>query len=155
MKPEKIRVLATFYSLPKKQQKAVMLLFTGVYKQSEIAEQLQVAESTFYGWKTHEQFRVAQDEYNKFMLSDLTSEAIVTMRKLLKARSEMVRFSAAKDILDRSMNDAQIRKAEAEADIAEAKAKQINNSDEAVRIVFNDNLKPDEKEDNQGNGNQS
>ncbi|AXH04305.1 phBC6A51 family helix-turn-helix protein [Lactiplantibacillus plantarum] len=154
MKPEKIRVLATFYSLPKKQQKAVMLLFTGVYKQSEIAEQLQVAESTFYGWKTHEQFRVAQDEYNKFMLSDLTSEAIVTMRKLLKARSEMVRFSAAKDILDRSMNDAQIRKAEAEADIAEAKAKQISNTDETVRIVFNDNLTPD-KEDNQGNENQS
>ncbi|MGA3557314.1 phage terminase small subunit [Lactiplantibacillus plantarum] len=48
----------------------------------------------------------------------------------------------------------QIRKAEADADIAEAKAKQINNSDEAVRIVFNDNLKPD-KEDNQDNGNQS
>ncbi|ALC08672.1 phBC6A51 family helix-turn-helix protein [Lactiplantibacillus plantarum] len=154
MKPEKIRVLATFYSLPKKQQKAVMLLFTGVYKQSEIAEQLQVAESTFYGWKTHEQFRVAQDEYNKFMLSDLTSEAIVTMRKLLKARSEMVRFSAAKDILDRSMNDAQIRKAEAEADIAEAKAKQISNTDETVRIVFNDNLTPD-REDIQGNENQS
>ncbi|UVW04660.1 phBC6A51 family helix-turn-helix protein [Lactiplantibacillus plantarum] len=154
MKPEKIRVLATFYSLPKKQQKAVMLLFTGVYKQSEIAEQLQVAESTFYGWKTHEQFRVAQDEYNKFMLSDLTSEAIVTMRKLLKARSEMVRFSAAKDILDRSMNDAQIRKAEVEADIAEAKAKQISNTDETVRIVFNDNLTPD-REDIQGNENQS
>ncbi|KYK51275.1 phBC6A51 family helix-turn-helix protein [Lactiplantibacillus plantarum] len=154
MKPEKIRVLATFYSLPKKQQKAVMLLFTGVYKQSEIAEQLQVAESTFYGWKTHEQFRVAQDEYNKFMLSDLTSEAIVTMRKLLRARSEMVRFSAAKDILDRSMNDAQIRKAEAEADIAEAKAKQISNTDETVRIVFNDNLTPD-REDIQGNENQS
>ncbi|WGF86008.1 phBC6A51 family helix-turn-helix protein [Lactiplantibacillus plantarum] len=154
MKPEKIRVLATFYSLPKKQQKAVMLLFTGVYKQSEIAEQLQVAEPTFYGWKTHEQFRVAQDEYNKFMLSDLTSEAIVTMRKLLKARSEMVRFSAAKDILDRSMNDAQIRKAEAEADIAEAKAKQISNTDETVRIVFNDNLTPD-REDIQGNENQS
>lgn len=134
MKPEKIRVLATFYSLPKKQQKAVMLLFTGVYKQSEIAEQLQVAESTFYGWKTHEQFRVAQDEYNKFMLSDLTSEAIVTMRKLLKARSEMVRFSAAKDILDRSMNDAQIRKAEAEADIAESKAKMVSDEGNEVRV---------------------
>lgn len=140
MKPEKIRVLATFYSLPKKQQKAVMLLFTGVYKQSEIAEQLQVAESTFYGWKTHEQFRVAQDEYNKFMLSDLTSEAIVTMRKLLKARSEMVRFSAAKDILDRSMNDAQIRKAEAEADIAESKAKEARSgeSNEGQTLIVDD-----------------
>ncbi|WP_258567511.1 hypothetical protein [Lactiplantibacillus plantarum] len=78
----------------------------------------------------------------------------MTMRELLDARSEMVRFSAAKDILDRSMNDAQIRKAEADADIAEAKAKQISNTDETVRIVFNDNLTPD-REDIQGNENQS
>ena len=52
------------------------------------------------------------------------------------------------------VEDQKIRKLKADADIAEAKAKQINNSDEAVRIVFNDNLKPD-KEDNQDNGNQS
>lgn len=54
----------------------------------------------------------------------------------------------------KDVEDQKIRKLKADADIAEAKAKQINNSDEAVRIVFNDNLKPD-KEDNQDNGNQS
>ncbi|MFO1546975.1 terminase small subunit [Lactiplantibacillus plantarum] len=52
------------------------------------------------------------------------------------------------------VEDQKIRKLKAEADIAESKAKQINNTDETVRIVFNDNLKPD-KEDNQDNGNQS
>lgn len=41
-----------------------------------------------------------------------------------------------------------IRKLKADADIAEVKAKQISNTDETVRIVFNDNLVPD-KEDNQ------
>ncbi|MBS0937076.1 terminase small subunit [Lactiplantibacillus plantarum] len=69
------------------------------------------------------------------------------------------RISATKEILKRypdnnKLVEQQIRKLKADADIAESKAKQINNSDEAVRIVFNDNLKPD-KEDNQDNGNQS
>ncbi|ASZ31969.1 terminase small subunit [Lactiplantibacillus plantarum] len=55
---------------------------------------------------------------------------------------------------DDNANEQKIRKLKADADIAEAKAKRINNTDETVRIVFNDNLKPD-KEDNQDNGNQS
>lgn len=148
MKSDKIRQLTTFYSLPKKQQKTIMLLFSGEMNQGEVANNVGISRTTISAWKQKEIFRQAQDEYNRFMLRDLTSEAIMTMRELLDARSEMVRFSAAKDILDRSMNDAQIRKAEAEADIAEDKAKQISNTDETVRIVFNDNLVPD-KEDNQ------
>lgn len=148
MKSDKIRQLTTFYSLPKKQQKTIMLLFSGEMNQGEVADNVGISRTTISAWKQKEVFRQAQDEYNRFMLRDLTSEAIMTMRELLDARSEMVRFSAAKDILDRSMNDAQIRKAEADADIAESKAKQISNTDETVRIVFNDNLTPD-KEDGQ------
>ncbi|WP_080499953.1 terminase small subunit [Lactiplantibacillus plantarum] len=55
---------------------------------------------------------------------------------------------------DNNVNEQKIRKLKAEADIAEAKAKQIINTDETVRIVFNDNLTPD-KEDNQDDGNRS
>ncbi|EMP45471.1 terminase small subunit [Lactiplantibacillus plantarum] len=54
----------------------------------------------------------------------------------------------------KDVEDQKIRKLKADADIAEAKAKQISNTDETVRIVFNDNLTPD-KEDNQDDGNQS
>lgn len=126
MAKEKIRDLATFYELPLKQRKAIMLMFPGNFTQEKIIADLQVASSTFYNWKTHEQFRKAQQEYNHYMLIDLTPEAIVTMRKLLNAKSEMVRFNAAKDILDRSMTvstleDAQQRKANADAAMAEAK----------------------------------
>lgn len=69
------------------------------------------------------------------------------------------RISATKEILKRypdndKLVEQQIRKLKADADIAEAKAKQISNTDETVQIVFNDNLTPD-KEDNQDNGNQS
>lgn len=49
---------------------------------------------------------------------------------------------------DGNANEQKIRKLKADADIAEAKAKQISDTDETVRIVFNDNLAPD-KEDNQ------
>lgn len=67
--------------------------------------------------------------------------------------------AVAKEILKRypgndKLVEQQIRKLKADADIAESKAKQISNTDETVRIVFNDNLTPD-KEDNQGNGTQS
>ncbi|RDG27573.1 terminase [Lactiplantibacillus plantarum] len=55
---------------------------------------------------------------------------------------------------DDNINEQRVRKLKADADIAEAKAKQISNTDETVQIVFNDNLTPD-KEDNQDNGNQS
>ena len=54
----------------------------------------------------------------------------------------------------KDVEDQKVRKLKADADIAEAKAKQISNTDETVQIVFNDNLTPD-KEDNQDNGNQS
>lgn len=134
MKSDKIRQLTTFYSLPKKQQKTIMLLFSGKMNQGEIANNVGISRTTISAWKQKEIFRQAQDEYNRFMLRDLTSEAIMTMRELLDARSEMVRFSAAKDILDRSMNDAQIRKAEAEADIAESKAKMVSDEGNEVRV---------------------
>ncbi|QAS00238.1 terminase small subunit [Lactiplantibacillus plantarum] len=63
------------------------------------------------------------------------------------------RIIATKEILKRypdnnKLVEQQIRKLKADADIAEVKAKQISNTDETVRIVFNDNLVPD-KEDNQ------
>mgnify|MGYP004679094415 CR=1 FL=1 len=69
------------------------------------------------------------------------------------------RISAIKEILKRypdnnKLVEQQIRKLKADADIAEAKAKQISNDDETVQIVFNDNLTPD-KENSHDDGNQS
>lgn len=142
MKSDKIRQLETFYSLPKKQQQTIMWLFSGEMKQDEIANDVGVSRTTVSAWKQKEIFRKAQDEYNRFMLLDLTSKAIVTMQGLLGARSEMVRFSAAKDILDRSMNDAQLRKAEADADIAEAKALIAKSDDGSNNVQVNIILPP-------------
>ncbi|MGQ2381592.1 terminase small subunit [Lactiplantibacillus plantarum] len=99
--------------------------------------------------------RIARGEEKETVISS-TPEGVYDSQKEADLKT---RISAVKEILKRYPGDdklvkAQIRKAEAEADIAEAKAKQISNTDETVRIVFNDNLTPD-KEDNQDNGNQS
>ncbi|TLQ22348.1 terminase small subunit [Lactiplantibacillus plantarum] len=99
--------------------------------------------------------RIARGEEKETVISS-TPEGVYESQKEADLKT---RISAVKEILKRYPGDdklvkAQIRKAEAEADIAETKAKQISNTDETVQIVFNDNLTPD-KEDNQDNGNQS
>lgn len=128
MEAEKIKTLSTFYSLRDNQQQAVMMLFARSMTQAQIAEELHLQSSTISTWKRQEKFRVAQDEYNRFMLRDMVGEAVITMRGLLHAKSEMVRFNAAKDIIDRangsqSLLVEQARKVKAEADISEYKAK--------------------------------
>lgn len=144
---EKIKQLKTFYSLPENQQKAIMLLFSGKQTQGRIAENVGVARVTLTLWRQKDKFRKAQDEYNRFMLRDLTNEAILTMRDLLDSRSEMVRFNAAKDILDRSMSYEQTRKIHAEAKLAELRVKQADGSADS-QVVVNVHL----PEDGDGNG---
>lgn len=83
-----------------------MMLFSADRIQVEIASEIHVTTSTLSTWKTRETFRQVQDEYKRFMLHDLNSEAVRTMHSLLNARSETVRFSTAKDILERSLSNA-------------------------------------------------
>ena len=143
---EKIKQLKTFYSLPENQQKAIMILFSGKQTQGRVAESVGVARVTLTLWRQKDKFRKAQDEYNRFMLRDLTNEAILTMRDLLDSRSEMVRFNAAKDILDRSMSYEQTRKIKADAELAELRVKQADGSADS-QVVVNVHL-PEDGDDN-------
>lgn len=101
-KVAKVKDLQAFYSLQEKQRKAIKLMFENELKYGEIAHELKVSDTTIYNWRNREKFRQAQDEYNHFMLRDSASMALQTMKNLLSARSELVRFNAAKDILDRT-----------------------------------------------------
>lgn len=87
--------------LKKVHQKAIVLLFEGDKKWSEIASELQIAESTLYNWLKDDTFTTAYDEYVKTIMSKSSGKALNTMLSLLSAKSEMVRFNAAKDIMDR------------------------------------------------------
>lgn len=139
VKSKKIESLSTFNSLPQKQQTAIALLFSGNFKQTEIAEQLNVNSATVSVWKRREDFRQGQDEYNRFMLRDLAAKAVMTLSDLLGAKSEMVRYNAASYILDKGLVDkdlqaADLRRANAEADIAETRAKSMKQSGEGEPI---------------------
>ena len=138
MMVEKIKSLRNFLKLPEKQKKAVMLLFSGEMTQSKIAEEVHVSATTLSTWKTHEVFRRGQDEYTRFMLHDLSSSAVLTMKELLNAKSEMVRYNAASYIIEKALSSGdEARKSKAEADIVEAKAKREVNGDGTDNVNVN------------------
>lgn len=82
-------------------QKAIVLLFEGSMKRREIAEELNITEQTLYNWLKDDDFTEAYDDYVKTIMSKSSGKALNTMLSLLSAKSEMVRFNAAKDIMDR------------------------------------------------------
>lgn len=142
---EKIKSLRNFLKLSEKQKKAVMLLFSGEMTQAKIAEEVHVSATTLSTWKTHEDFRRGQDEYTRFMLHDLSSSAVVTMKELLNAKSEMVRYNAASYIIEKALSSVdEARKSKAEADIMEAKAKLLTDVDSQDRTVIVDDVPEDD-----------
>lgn len=86
----------------KKMEKFVILTITTNLTQREIAEELAVNESTISRWKRTDEYKTIAKEIQKEYLHDLTAPAVRTMKKLLSAKSELVRFNTAKDILDRT-----------------------------------------------------
>ena len=137
---EKNKSLRNFLKLPDKQRKAVILLFSNKMTQAKIADEVNVSATTLSTWKTHEDFRLGQDEYTRFMLHDLSSKAVLTMKELLNARSEMVRYNAASYIIEKALSSGdEARKSKAEADIMEAKAKRETSEDTSNITI---NIKP-------------
>ena len=85
-----------------KQKKCIELLVAGNRRQKEIAEILHVSENTISNWKKNEEFISEYTSSLKSSMKDVAAKAFNTEISLLKARSEMVRLMAAKDILDRA-----------------------------------------------------
>ena len=137
---EKDKSLRNFLKLPDKKRQAIILLFSGKMTQAKIADEVNVSATTLSTWKTHEDFRLGQDEYTRFMLHDLSSKAVLTMKELLNARSEMVRYNAASYVIEKALSSGdEARKSKAEADIMEAKAKRETSEDSSNITI---NIKP-------------
>lgn len=90
------------YVLNSKQKKCIELMVTGDKSQKEIAGILNVSEATICNWKKNDEFTNEYTSSLKNSMKDVAAKAFNTEVKLLKARSEMVRLMAAKDILDRA-----------------------------------------------------
>lgn len=88
--------------LTKKQQNAVKLLVDSSLTQKKISEELGIHETTLSRWKEVPEFAEAVDQYTHKVMGRAAPEALRTMKALLGAKSELVRFNAAKDLLDRA-----------------------------------------------------
>lgn len=88
--------------LNSKQKKCIDLMLLGEKTQKEIAQILRVSEATICNWKKNKEFAAEYASSLKSSMKDVAAKAFQTEVSLLKARSEMVRLAAAKDILDRA-----------------------------------------------------
>lgn len=88
--------------LNEKQMKAAKMLASGDYLQKDIAKVLKVSEATVTNWKKNSEFAKLYEQEVNNNLKYLSHDALSTMKKLLNANNENVRYSAAKDILDRT-----------------------------------------------------
>ena len=142
-----------FFELTKRQRKAVVMLYEGAYTNKEIAETLHCSESLIYKWKRENKlFQQARRQYETMIIEDkYVSEAMQSIYALVKtAKSEMVRLQAAISILklagrltDSStpeLDKAKVRKANAEADIAEYKAQILKDSGSSGVELLNEYL---------------
>ncbi|OFP91196.1 DNA-binding protein [Staphylococcus sp. HMSC072D04] len=91
-----------YLDLTKKQQEYIRLKNETDLSEGEIASEIDVNRSTISRWKNNDKFREGFRGYQVEHLSNQVPKALQTMINLLDARSELVRFQAAKDILDRS-----------------------------------------------------
>lgn len=153
-----------FYELDRRRQKAVIMLFEDELTDEEIAKAVQRRRSTLDNWKHEDLFKAAQRQYRSIVIKeDYESKALKKLNSLLNAKSEMVQLQSATTILKMagmlSENDtpeltrAKVRKAIAEADIAEQKAKLLKNDKTGItKIVFTDDMKSDKEDDSKQKG---
>ena len=153
-----------FYSLDKPRRDAIVMLFEDDLSDEQIAENVNRTRRTLAKWKNDPKFKKGQDAYKHVVIKkDYESNAIRKLNSLLSARSEMVQLQAANSILKLSgmlsdnstpeLDKAKIRKANAEADIAEQKAKLLKNDKTGItKIVFTDDMKSDKEDDTDQKG---
>ena len=82
--------------LKKKQRDAIQLLVYTEMKDSEIKEELDISDSTFWRWKKNEEFCAELEKENRRKFKSLQREALHTMARLVSEGH----FQAAKYILD-------------------------------------------------------
>lgn len=139
-----------FSKLNKKQQTLIMLDFEGNHSNKEIAPKIGLKnETTVSHWRKRSWYEPAFNAYaSRAIKGKYKSLALKTLIDLLDARSEMVKLQAATSILKLSgmlsdnstpeLDKAKVRKANADAGLAEARLKQFdsgNTSDLTINFI--------------------
>lgn len=150
--------LTTFTKLTKKKQKAVKLMFEGDLTIKEIAQELHCGERTLYSWKNDALFIKAQNEYAIHVLNNALPESIKELVNLIQhGKSEMVKLQAIQTVLKHAnllsdnstpeLDKAKIRKANADARVAEARAKAMEDNGADVELLLDKMMDTLAKED--------
>ncbi|MBW7985182.1 phBC6A51 family helix-turn-helix protein [Lactobacillus helveticus] len=125
-----------FDSLSKKKRKIVKLLFEDKLTDQEIANTVSCSRSTVARLKQDPIFIQAQQEYAVSVLDHALPDSIRELIKLIRnSKSDMVRLQAIQTVFKRAglfsdngtpeLDKARIRKANADADLTEAKVRAL------------------------------
>ena len=150
--------LGTFLKLTKKRQKAIVMLYEDKETIGEIAKKLNITDRAIYKWKKDPAFIQAQNEYAIHMLNSALPDSIRELMKLVQnSKSDMVKLQAIQTVLKHAnllsdnstpeLDKAKIRKANADARVAEAKAKAMEDNGADVELLLDKMMDTLAKED--------
>jgi paraquat-inducible protein B len=136
-----------FYALDKPRREAIVMLFEDELTDEQIAKKVNRTRRTLAKWKNDPKFKKGQIAYKYVVIKhDYESNAIKKLNKLMEAKSEMVQLQAANSILKLSgmlsdnstpeLDKARIRKANADARVAEARAKAMEDNGQDIATAL-------------------
>lgn len=134
------------------------MMFEGDLTIKEIAQELHCGERTLYSWKNDALFIKAQNEYAIHVLNNALPESIKELIGLIQhGKSEMVKLQAIQTVLKHAnllsdnstpeLDKARIRKANADARVAEARAKAMEDNGADVELLLDKMMDTLAKED--------
>ena len=151
--------LKTFSKLTKKRQKAVVMLFENDKTIEEIAKMLNITDRAIYKWKNDPLFKQAQQEYAISVLDTALPDSVRELMKLINGKKvpAMVKLQAIQTVFKRAglfsdngtpeLDRAKIRKANADARVAEARAKAMEDNGADVELLLDKMMDTLAKED--------
>ena len=80
-----------------------MLELTTNMNYQQMAKELKVSERTLYNWRKDPEFQTFKDKLVREQFSDMATKALKSLFELSQyANSELVRYQASADLLDRA-----------------------------------------------------
>ena len=149
---------SAFDKLTKKKKIAVIRLFEGATLKS-ISQEIDCHINTIENWKNNEEFQQARIDYSIYALNHLLPDAVASLSSLITQPKTpaMVKLQAIQTVLKHAnllsdnstpeLDKARIRKANADARVAEARAKAMENSGQDVELLVEKMLDNLAKED--------
>ena len=154
---------SAFDRLTKKKKIAVIRLFEGATLKS-ISQEIDCHINTIENWKNNEEFQQARIDYSIYALNHLLPDAVASLSQLINHSKTpaMVKLQAIQTVLKHAnllsdnstpeLDKARVRKANADARVAEARAKAMEENGQDMEQLLDKMLDTLTKEDKK-NGN--